>query len=133
MSGKAWIVGCLLVIAAALYSSRRSVLLIQLHRVLTGERGCAPLRDELGNVTLHYFASRGRAESIRLLLEETETRYVETGFTGETWPAAKDKGLKSGLYPFGLGMSRAYTYLIGSSRRPYHISAYSTVEKAFCI
>ena len=98
-----FVVGILLLVAASLYSNRRSVGLIKLHRAITGERGCAPLRKSLGNVTLHYFASRGRAEVVRLALEEAEIPYTETGFTKDTWPAAKQEGLKSGLYPFGLG------------------------------
>ncbi|XP_062509223.1 glutathione S-transferase-like [Corticium candelabrum] len=97
-----FVVGILLLVAASLYSNRRSVGLIKLHRAITGERGCAPLRKSLGNVTLHYFASRGRAEVVRLALEEAEIPYTETGFTKDTWPAAKQEGLKSGLYPFGL-------------------------------
>ena len=106
MDGRKSIVLGLLLIAASLYGSRRGALLIHIHKFLTGERGCAPVRYDVGNVTLHYFASRGRAESIRLIMEVTNTPYVETGFTKETWPAAKEEGLKSGLYPFGLGTSR---------------------------
>jgi hypothetical protein len=102
---KSIVVGLLVIVAAFLYGGRRSALLIHVRKFLTGEQGCAPIRYDIGNVTLHYFASRGRAEAIRLIMEETNTPYVETGFTKETWPAAKEEGLKSGLFPFGLGIT----------------------------
>lgn len=36
-------------------------------------------------------------------MEEGDIPYDETKFTKATWPAAKEKGLQSGLYPFGQG------------------------------
>ncbi|CAD5116310.1 DgyrCDS5215 [Dimorphilus gyrociliatus] len=65
-----------------------------------GKPGCIPLPNP-GNVTLHYFGVRGKAEGIRFIMEEGGISYDETKFTKATWPAAKAKGVESGLYPFG--------------------------------
>ena len=69
---------------------------------MTGKKGCSPVAD-LGFVTLHYFAGRGRGQAIRLMLEEAGVAYNQTDFTKETWPAAKKEGVASGLYTFGQG------------------------------
>ena len=57
----------------------------------------------LGNVTLHYFAGRGRGEAIRLLLEDQLVPYTETKYTKETWPAAKEAGISDDVFTFGQG------------------------------
>lgn len=59
------------------------------------------------HITLRYFRSRGRAESIRLLLEYLQVPYEEVRYTSSsdgpnaTWPDAKASGLESGMFPFG--------------------------------
>ncbi|XP_077980923.1 glutathione S-transferase P 1-like [Glandiceps talaboti] len=92
------------VLAAALvavyYTGHGPYLLRKTTEIVYGKPGCAPV-PKIGNVTIHYFAARGRAEPIRLMLEEAEIIYNETLFTKETWPAAKQKGIESGLYTFG--------------------------------
>ena len=71
--------------------------------IFTGKSGCMPVGN-IGNVTLHYFASRGRSEPFRLLMAEAQIPWTETKYTFfGTWPAAKEAGMKSGLYPFGQG------------------------------
>ena len=72
------------------------------NEILTGKAGCAPV-DDVDFVTIHYFAGRGRGEPIRLLLEEAGIPYNQTDFTKDTWPAAKQKGIKSEIYTFGQG------------------------------
>ena len=57
----------------------------------------------LGNVSLHYFAARGRAEAIRLLMEDQGISYTETKFDDESWSAAKERGISLGVYAFGQG------------------------------
>ncbi|XP_071954435.1 glutathione S-transferase Mu 1-like [Antedon mediterranea] len=68
--------------------------------IVTGKKGCVPVRD-IDFVTIHYFDVRGRAEAIRLMLEEAAIAYNETNFTMDTWPEAKKKGVGSGIYTFG--------------------------------
>lgn len=41
-------------------------------------------------------------------MEEGDIPYEETKFTKATWPAAKEKGLESGLYPFGQGLLQKF-------------------------
>jgi glutathione S-transferase len=59
------------------------------------------------HIILRYFRSRGRAESIRLILEYLQVPYEEIRYTSTadgpdaTWPAAKKAGIESGLFPFG--------------------------------
>jgi protein disulfide-isomerase-like protein len=47
---------------------------------------------------LRYFGARGRAEVIRLLLEELGIRYLDTRFDNEEWPKHKQN---THLFPFG--------------------------------
>ena len=72
------------------------------NEILTGKAGCAPVGD-VEFVTIHYFAVRGRAQPIRLLLEEAGIPYNQTNFTKDTWPATKAEGIKSGIYTYGQG------------------------------
>ena len=59
--------------------------------------------------TLHYFASRGKAETIRLLLNDLqldyrEIRYMRPPAVGPgmmDWEEEKPEGIESGLFPFG--------------------------------
>ena len=74
-----------------------------IRRISTGKPGCLPTED-IDNVTLHYFAVRGRGEPVRLLMEDAGIHWTERGYTRETWPAAKPEGIKSGLFTFGQGM-----------------------------
>lgn len=67
-----------------------------------GKAGCLPI-PELHNVTLHYFTLRGRAEAIRLIMEDTGIAYEQNLFTGATWPDSKKAGIESGIFPFGQG------------------------------
>ncbi|XP_033636377.1 glutathione S-transferase P-like [Asterias rubens] len=87
-------------VVAVIYSGKGPDLMRKANELVTGKKGCSPVGD-LDFVTLHYFAVRGRGEAIRLLLEEAEIPYNQTGFTKETWPKAKKEGMASGLYTFG--------------------------------
>ena len=89
-------------IAAILYSGKAQFLLNRFNRILHGKLGCAPVQD-VGHVTLHYFGVRGRAEGIRLMLQDNGIPYAETNYTKENWPLAKQKGIETGLFTFGQG------------------------------
>ncbi|XP_070563150.1 uncharacterized protein [Ptychodera flava] len=118
------------VLAAALavvyYTGHGPFLLRKTTEIVYGKPGCAPV-PAIGNVTLHYFAARGRGEPIRMILEEAKIFYNETGFTKDTWPEAKAKGIEEGLYTFGqvpaittssgvqMVQSQAITHYIGRS------------------
>lgn len=73
-----------------------------IRRIATGKSGCLPT-ESIDNITLHYFAVRGRGEPIRLLMEDAGLNWKERGFNRETWAPAKPEGIKSGLYTFGQG------------------------------
>ncbi|XP_006815126.1 glutathione S-transferase P 1-like [Saccoglossus kowalevskii] len=92
------------VLAAALvavyYTGHGPYLLRKTSELAYGKPGCSPV-PAIGNVTIHYFDIRGRAEVIRLMLEEAQIPYNETKFTEKSWPAAKIKGIEDGLYTFG--------------------------------
>ena len=62
---------------------------------------CEAPRPELKSAVLRYFAGRGRAEAIRMLLEETQTPFSEVRYTKDTWAKAKEEGLANGTFPFG--------------------------------
>ncbi|XP_065175018.1 glutathione S-transferase P-like [Sycon ciliatum] len=85
---------------AAYFHTTNPHMVQSVRHIATGKPGCLPL-ESIGNVTFHYFAGRGRGEHIRLLMEDGGISYTETHYTRETWPAAKEQGLKSGLYTFG--------------------------------
>jgi len=55
--------------------------------------------EKAPEVSLTYFPIRGRAESIRILLNATGTKYTECN--PKDWPKEKVAGLESGLLPFG--------------------------------
>jgi protein disulfide-isomerase-like protein len=52
-------------------------------------------------LVLHYFPSRGRAEAIRLVLQQSGVAYTDATFDGADWPAVKAAGLAAGTLPFG--------------------------------
>lgn len=89
-------------IAAVLYSGKAQFLLNKLNKIVHGKHGCAPIAD-LGQVTLHYFGSRGKAEGIRFMMEDNLVHYAETNFTKDEWPLIKEKGISTGLFTFGQG------------------------------
>ncbi|XP_071510088.1 glutathione S-transferase P-like [Diadema antillarum] len=92
------------VIVAALctiyFTGKTGVVMRKFQELATGKAGCAPVAD-VGFVTIHYFAGRGRAEAIRFLLEQAGVPYNQTDFTRETWPEAKRLGIERGLYTYG--------------------------------
>lgn len=92
------------VIIAALctvyFTGKTGVVIRKFQELATGKAGCVPA-DDLGFVTIHYFDIRGRAEAVRLLLEQANVPYNQTDFTRETWPEAKKAGMQAGLYTYG--------------------------------
>ena len=89
-------------VAALIYSGRTQWILQKVNEFISRKSGCNPL-PSVGNVSLHYFAIRGRAESIRMLMEDAGIPYTENRFTKETWPEGKRLGMDIGLYTFGQG------------------------------
>ena len=96
------IVAFIAVVFAIIYSNRTELALQKIHEIVQRKPGCNPI-SSVGNVTLHYFASRGRGEVIRQLMATAGIQWTETKFTKETWPEAKVEGIKSGIYTFGQG------------------------------
>lgn len=84
------------------YSGHQGVVTKTVSRMIHGKPGCFPIA-KIEDVKLHYFAGRGRGEPMRLLMNDWNISYSETGYTRETWPQAKQQGMKSGLYMFGQG------------------------------
>lgn len=60
------------------------------------------------SVVLRYFETRGRAEVIRLALEEAGLHYRQELHSPEQWPSIKSAGIESGLFPFGQVPSLSY-------------------------
>lgn len=87
-------------IAAIIYSGQSSLFIQKLNEIFHWKAGCNP-SFSVGNVTLHYFSGRGRAEAIRLLLEDQHVPYTETRYTKENWPEAKKAGIEAGVYTYG--------------------------------
>ncbi|XP_030851489.1 glutathione S-transferase P-like [Strongylocentrotus purpuratus] len=81
-------------------TGKSGIFMRKFQEIATGKAGCVPAED-LGFVTIHYFAGRGRAEAIRLLLEQANVPYNQTDFSRETWPEAKKAGVEKGLYTYG--------------------------------
>lgn len=98
-------------IAAIFYSGKAQFVFNKINQIIHGKRGCSPIFG-IGHVTLHYFGLRGRAEGIRLMLEDFEIPYVETNFTKESWPEIKKKGIETGLFTFGQGKAQVIFYRI---------------------
>ena len=89
-------------IAAVFYSGKAQFVFNKINQIIHGKRGCSPIVS-IGHVTLHYFGSRGRAEGIRLMMEDFEIPYAETNFSRAEWPAIKERGIETGLFTFGQG------------------------------
>lgn len=89
-------------IAAVFYSGKAQFVFNKINQIIHGKRGCSPIVS-IGHVTLHYFGFRGRAEGIRLMMEDFEIPYAETNFSKADWPAIKEKGIETGLFTFGQG------------------------------
>lgn len=89
-------------IAAIFYSGKAQFIFKKINQIIHGKRGCSPIVS-IGHVTLHYFGTRGRAEGIRLIMEDFEIPYAETNFTSADWPVIKEKGIETGLFTFGQG------------------------------
>lgn len=98
-------------IAAIFYSGKAQFVFNKINQIIHGKRGCSPIFG-IGHVTLHYFGLRGRAEGIRLMLEDFEIPYMETNYTKETWPEIKKKGIETGLFTFGQGKAKMIFYRI---------------------
>lgn len=90
-------------IAAIFYSGKAQFVLNKINQIIHGKRGCSPIVS-IGQVTLHYFGFRGRAEGIRLMLEDFEIPYAETNYSANDWPRIKEKGIETGMFTFGQGM-----------------------------
>jgi len=88
------------IIAAIIYSGQTSYFIQKLNEALHWKVGCNPL-PSIGNVSLHYFAARGRAEAIRMILEDHNIPYTETRYTKETWLEVKQIGINDRVYTFG--------------------------------
>ncbi|XP_068675336.1 glutathione S-transferase 2-like [Montipora foliosa] len=87
-------------IAAIFYSGKAQFVFNKINQIIHGKRGCSPIVS-IGHVTLHYFGLRGRAEGIRLMMEDFEIPYAETNYSHDTWPEIKKKGIETGLFTFG--------------------------------
>ena len=94
-------------VAATIYYGKTEFALQKIHEIVERKPGCNPI-PSVGNVTLHYFAGRGRGEVIRLLMTTAGIPWTETKFNKDTWPAAKAAGVKSGLYTYGQGNRTLY-------------------------
>ena len=89
-------------IAAIFYSGKAQFVFNKINQIIHGKRGCSPVTS-IGQVTLHYFGFRGRAEGIRLMMEDLEIQYAETNYSRADWPEIKKKGIETGLFTFGQG------------------------------
>jgi len=60
------------------------------------------------DIVLRYFETRGRAELIRLALEEAGLQYRQELHSPDQWLNIKSAGIESGLFPFGQVPSLSY-------------------------
>jgi len=89
------------IIAPIIYSGQVTFLIQKLNELCHWKLGCNPL-PSVGNVTLYYFEQRGRAEPIRLLMEDNGIPYRENRYPDHTsWVSAKQSGIMTGLFTFG--------------------------------
>ncbi|EDV22238.1 Glutathione S-transferase P 1 [Trichoplax sp. H2] len=100
MSAATLVVVLIASLIALHYTGHEALVSKTVSRLVHGKAGCFPIKD-IKHVKLHYFAGRGRGEAMRLLMNDYNISYSEMGYTRETWPNAKQEGLKSGLYLFG--------------------------------
>ncbi len=98
------VIAFIALVAAIIYSGQTSFVIQKLNEVIHRKPGCNPM-PAVGNVTLHYFAGRGRGECIRMLMADGGIAWTETKFTKETWPEAKKTGMDVGFYTFGQGIA----------------------------
>ena len=84
------------------YSGRSKLLIDSLDKAIFGSHGCAPAPN-IEELTLQYFKTRGRAESIRMILQDNNIPYSEVNFSGEEWVEIKKKGIETGTFTFGQG------------------------------
>ncbi|XP_028404419.1 glutathione S-transferase P-like [Dendronephthya gigantea] len=98
--GTQLIFGFIAAIIALYYSGRSKVLIDSLDKAIFGSYGCvsAPNIEEL---TLQYFKTRGRAESIRMILQDNNIPYSEVNFNKDEWVEIKKAGIKNGVLTFG--------------------------------
>ena len=61
-------------------------------------------------MTLHYFAKRGRAEAIRMLMVDQHIPFTEKNYTTQTWLEAKAHGTATGIFTFGQGFQFCCKY-----------------------
>lgn len=115
-------------IAAIFYSGKAQFVFNKINQIIYGKRGCSPIAS-IGQVTLHYFGTRGRAEGIRLIMEGSEIQYSETNFSKADWPVIKAKGIETGLFTFGQGKREEmleilaqYLYLVTFFKCYKHLS-----------
>ena len=89
---------------ALYYSGRSKVLFDAIDKTIFGSYGCisAPKIEELA---LQYFNIRGRAESIRMILQDNEVPYSEVIFGEDEWVEIKKKGIETGTFTFGQGLT----------------------------
>ena len=101
------IIFALIAAAIALYYSGRSkVLLDGIDKTIFGSYGCIPA-PRIEELTLQYFNIRGRAESIRMILQDNNVPYSEVNFDlGEEWEEIKKKGIEAGTFTFGQGSNK---------------------------
>ena len=92
---------------ALYYSGRSKVLFDAIDKTIFGSYGCisAPKIQELA---LQYFNIRGRAESIRMILQDNEVPYSEVNFGEDEWVEIKKKGIETGIFTFGQGFITYY-------------------------
>jgi len=67
-------------------------------------------------IVLRYFETQGRAEIVRLVLEELHLKYEQVLYNSDTWPAAKKELTENGVLPFGQvpSLSIGETHLVQS-------------------
>lgn len=85
------------------YSGRSRLLMQSIDKAVFGSYGCIPA-PAIEQLTLQYFQTRGRAEAIRMILEDNGVPYTEINFNKDEWPEIKKKGIESGTFTFGQGI-----------------------------
>jgi len=94
------VIAAISLVAAIIYSNQSQLFIQKLNELVHWKPGCNPIRN-VGNVSLHYFGMRGKAEAIRLILEDNRVNYRDVIVTTDTWAELKQLGIESGLFVFG--------------------------------